>query len=188
MKRLKCLLNAEKFYVLVLEELQFHSCGGTHCETMIINFCVVPFCCSCGRIFEFVEEQRLSYAYSSPHTHTHTHTHTGLVLIFRFVPIQLVLSLFPVTSLCFSFFCENIFFWIFFLFPYLCGFHVLICVSKLCSFVYYVTKKCEIYTESINKTSVLNVIVVLLLLVRAIIGLCTVKAAHKYWSEWNLII
>jgi hypothetical protein len=75
MKRLKCLLNAEKFYVLVLEELQFHSCGGTHCETMIINFCVVPFCCSCGRIFEFVEEQRLSYAYSSPHTHTHTHTH-----------------------------------------------------------------------------------------------------------------
>jgi hypothetical protein len=117
------------------------------------KLCVVPFCWSYGRIFEFVSEQCLWFAYSSPHTHTyihthihthtHTHTHKSLVLIFRFFRFGWYCQCFPCrlfVSLSFAkiFSFEFVFCFV----VHLRGFRFLVCVGKLCSFVYYVTKKC----------------------------------------------
>jgi hypothetical protein len=68
---LKCLLNAENFSVRVAGELQFHSAGGTHCETMIRNFVLF---CSVVAVVGYLNLWKNSVR--AMHIHRHTHTHT----------------------------------------------------------------------------------------------------------------
>jgi hypothetical protein len=130
-----------KFSVLLAGELQFHSADGAHCETVIRNFLLFR---SVVVVVGYLNLWKNSVCHMHIHRPPPTHTHRGLILIFRFVPIRPVLSLFPVASLCFAFFCENIFFLNLFsvTFAHLRGFHILFSMTKLCSFVYYATKKC----------------------------------------------
>jgi hypothetical protein len=74
MKRLKCLLNAEKFSFLLAGELQFHSADGTQCETMIRNFVLFR---SVAAVVGYLNlwKNNVCRMHIHPHTHTNTHTH-----------------------------------------------------------------------------------------------------------------
>jgi len=135
--------KCRKFSFLLAGELHFHFADGTQCEAVIRNFVLFH---SAVAVVGYLNLWKNSVCHMHIHLHTHTHTtHTHThILIFRFVPIRLLLPLFPVTSLCFAFFCEYIFFLNLFsvAFAHLRGFHTLFCMTKLCSFVYYATMKC----------------------------------------------